>query len=97
MRDYEAMFIFKPDLEGEDLEKVVEHVEEVITKEGKGKTKHDNLGKRTLAYPINKLREGVYVNYQFSAEPLTIIKIKDALQHDESIVRFIVFAKETKA
>ena len=97
MRNYEAMFIFKPSRESEDLDKVITHVEKIIAKEGKGKIKYDNLGKRTLAYPINKLREGVYVNYLFSAEPLTIVKIKDALQHDESIVRFIVFAKEVKS
>ena len=96
MRNYEAMFIFKPDLEGEDLEKVITHIEKVIIKQGKGEAKYDNLGKRTLAYPIHKQREGVYVNYLFSAEPLSIAKIKDALQHDESIMRFIVFAKETK-
>jgi len=97
MRNYEAMFIFKPSLEGEDLDKVITHIEEILKKEGKGTTKHDNLGKKILAYPISKLREGVYVNYVFTAEPLSIIKIKDALQHDESIIRFIVFAKEVKS
>lgn len=97
MRNYEAMFIFTPDLEGDDLEKVIAHIEKVISKQGKGTAKHDTLGKKILAYPINKLREGIYVNYLFTAEPLSIAKIKDALLHDESIVRFVVFAKEAKA
>lgn len=94
MKNYEAMFIFKPDLEGENLDKVITHIGKVIEIEGKGAVKSDNLGKKLLAYPIDKVREGVYVNYLFTAEPLSIIKIKDALQHDESIMRFIVLAKD---
>lgn len=94
MKQYEAMFIFKPDLEGEDLDKVVTHVGEVIATQGKGTVKNETLGKKMLAYPIDKVREGVYVNYLFTAEPLSIVKIKEALQHDESIMRFMVFAKD---
>jgi small subunit ribosomal protein S6 len=94
MKNYEAMFIFKSDLEGESLDKAITHISDVISAEGKGTVKNDNLGKKMLAYPIDKAREGVYVNYLFTAEPLSIIKIKEALQHDESILRFMVFAKD---
>jgi small subunit ribosomal protein S6 len=97
MKNYEAMFILKPDLEGEALDSVITHVGKVISTEGKGTVKSDNLGKKTLAYPINKVKEGVYVNYVFTAEPLSITKIRDALQHDESIMRFMVFAKDVQS
>jgi small subunit ribosomal protein S6 len=93
MRNYEAMFIFKPDLEGDDLDKVINRVGKVISEEGKGEVKSDNMGRKTFAYPINKIKEGVYVNYLFTAKPLSIVKIKESLQHDENIIRFIVFGK----
>ena len=97
MRNYEAMFIFKPDLEGEDLDKVITRVGNVISEEGKGEVKSDNMGRKTFAYPIDKMKEGIYVNYLFTAEPLSIVKMKEALQHDENIIRFIVFGKGAKS
>ena len=93
MRNYEAMFIFRPDLSDEVLEKEVKQIEKTIKTKGKGKVKYDILGKKSLAYPIEKSHEGIYVNYLFSAESLTIAKIKDAFQHNDNILRFIVFVK----
>ena len=91
MRNYEAMFIFNPGVNEEKLEKEIKSVEKTIKTHGKGEVKFDNLGKKTLAYSIRKFNEGVYVNYQFTAQPLAITKIKNALKHKEDILRFIVF------
>ena len=91
MKNYEAMFIFSPGLAEEKLEKEIKSVEKTIETRGKGEVKFDNLGKKTLAYPIKKFNEGVYVNYQFTAQPLAITKIKEALKHKEDILRFIIF------
>lgn len=90
MRNYEAMFIFEPNVAEEKLEKEVKSVERTIKTRGKGKVKFDNLGKKTLAYPIKKFNEGIYVSYQFTAEPLAITKIKEALKHKENILRFMI-------
>ena len=94
MNTYEAMFIFKPDLAEEKFTKEVKSIERSIKTRGKGEIKHEILGKKTLAYEIKKYNEGVYVNYQFSAEPLSIAKIKDALKHKEDILRFMILVKE---
>ena len=93
MRDYEAMFIFKPDITEEMLEKEIKGVESALKTSGKGEVRHDNLGKKTLAYPIAKLNEGTYVNYHFTAIPLAITKIREALKHKENILRFMIFLK----
>ena len=90
MKNYEAMFIFKPTIEEEKLEKEIKSIERAIKTRGKGEVKHDSLGKKTLAYPIKKFNEGVYINYKFTAQPLAITKIKDALKHKESILRFVI-------
>ncbi len=94
MRNYEAMFIFHPKLDEEKLEKEIKNVEELITREGKGKVNYKNLGKKTLAYPIKKQNEGYYVNYNFAAQPSGITKIKTGLKHSDKILRFIIFLKE---
>ena len=96
MRDYEAMFIFHPELTEEKLEKSVKAVEKIIKSKAKGRLETENLGKKTLAYPIKKLNEGFYVNYDFEALPAAIDKIKEELKHSEDILRFMIFVKDSK-
>ncbi len=94
MRNYEAMFIFNPNISEEKLEKEITSVKRAIKTRGKGDVKFDNLGKKTLAYPIEKFNEGIYVNYQFTAQPLAISKIKETLRHKENILRFMILVEE---
>ena len=96
MRDYEAMFIFHPELTEEKLDQSVKAVEKIIKSEVKGRLETENLGKKTLAYPIKKLNEGYYVNYDFEALPAAIDKIKEELKHSEDILRFMIFVKDSK-
>ena len=90
MRNYEAMFIFSPDITEEKLDKEIKSINRSIKTHGKGDVKFVNLGKKTLAYPIKKFDEGIYVNYQFSAQPLAITKIKKSLKHRESVLRVMI-------
>lgn len=94
MNNYEAMFIFKPDIDEEKLEKEIKSIERTIKTRGKGEVKFSNLGKKTFAYEVKKYREGIYVNYLFTAQPLSITKIKEALKHKADILRFMILVKE---
>ena len=93
MNSYEAMFIFKPDIDEEKLDKEIKSVERAIKTRGKGEVKSSNLGKKTLAYEVKKYREGIYINYVFTAQPLSITKIKEALKHKTDILRFMILVK----
>ena len=93
MRDYEAMFIFRPNIDEEKLDKEIKAVERAIKTHGKGGVKFANLGKKSLAYSIKKFNEGVYVNYEFTALPVAISKIKRSLKHRDSILRLMILLK----
>lgn len=94
MKDYEALFIFKADLVDDKLEKEIKSIERSIKTRGKGEVKYDVLGKKALNYPIKKLTEGVYVNFQFTAQPSAIAKIKDAIKHKENILRSMFLTRD---
>lgn len=96
MRNYEAMFIFHPELAEEKLEESINAVAKIIKDNTSGELQTDNLGKKTMAYPIKKVNEGFYVNYNFTSPPAAINKIKEELKHSEEILRFIIFAKDVK-
>lgn len=96
MKNYEAMFIFHPDLKDEQLEKEASALEKIIKTSGAGAVKYQLIGKKVLAYPIAKQKEGFYVNYEFSIPPAGIVQIKDKLKHHDSILRFMIISKEKK-
>jgi len=96
MRSYEAMFIFQPHLDEERLEKEIKNVTRIIKDNGVGNINIENIGKKTFAYPVGKYNEGYYVCYNFQADPLSISKIKEALKHRGTILRFIIFLKKER-
>ncbi len=96
MKNYEAMFIFHPKLEDEQLEKEAGTIEKLIKTSGAGDVKYQLIGKKILAYPIAKQKEGFYVNYEFSIPPAKVVEIKDKLKHRDNILRFMIIAKEKR-
>ena len=89
MRNYEVVFIAAPTLTGEELDAFINHAEAVI--EGKnGKiVKVDNWGKKSLAYKINKFREGYYVVLSIEAEGGAIAELERRFRVTDFIIRFI--------
>ncbi|MNH81897.1 30S ribosomal protein S6 [compost metagenome] len=89
MRKYEVMYIIRPDLEQEALQAVVEKFQGIIQNGGEI-TKHDVLGKRRLAYEINKIRDGVYVLVNFTATPDVINELERILKISDEVIRYLI-------
>ncbi|EPY08536.1 30S ribosomal protein S6 [Paenibacillus sp. E194] len=90
MRKYELMYIIRPDVEQEAVQAVVEKFQGVISNGGGEITKHDVMGKRRLAYEIKKLRDGVYVLVNFTAEPAVVAELDRQLKIADEIIRHLV-------
>lgn len=89
MRKYEVMYIIRPDLEQEALQAVVEKFQGIIQNGGEI-TKHDVLGKRRLAYEINKIRDGVYVLVNFTATTEVINELERILKISDEVIRYLI-------
>lgn len=90
MKSYEGMFLFKPDLAKENLDKVISQVQEIIGKHKGSLDQVSDWGKKKLAYPIKKYNEASYYLVNFHAAPEGISKIKEALNLNESILRTLI-------
>ena len=89
MRNYESLYIIQPELVGDELAAVVGKFEGVLTEQGAEIHKLDNWGVRKLAYPINKVARGYYIQTQFCAEPDVIAEFERRLRLDENVIRFL--------
>ena len=90
MHPYEIVLILRPEGTEEQLKQAVARVEELIKKEGGAVTATEPWGRRRLAFPIKKQREGVYYLLRANADPLAIDRLKRSLRLEEAIVRVMI-------
>lgn len=92
MRNYEVTFIVDPVLSGEEIKTTAQTYSDML-KTAKANIVHiDEMGLRTLAYPINKRNSGVYYCIEFQMETVGLIDdLELALRRDERIMRFLTY------
>jgi len=88
-RTYEVMFIVRPDLADEDVDKLVSTFETNIANAGATLKKTDRMGKRRLAYLVRKFHEGNYVLFAVEADGNAIHEIERRLRVSEPVIKFI--------
>ncbi|CAM4303054.1 30S ribosomal protein S6 [Paenibacillus tarimensis] len=89
MRKYEVMYIIRPDVEQEAVQALVEKFNGIISNGGEV-TKQDVMGKRRLAYEINKIRDGIYVLVHFNAPSEVIVELDRVMKITDEIIRFLI-------
>jgi len=89
MRKYEVMYIIRPDVEQEAVQALVEKFNNVISNGGEV-IKTDILGKRRLAYEINKIREGQYVLVQFAAPAEVVTELDRVMKIADEVIRVLI-------
>ena len=95
MNKYESIIIINPSLEEQGIKEVITKFTDLINSNDNGKAlKVDEMGKKKLAYEINKQTEGYYVVYTFEAKPEFISELERIYRITESIMKFITVRKE---
>lgn len=89
MRKYEVMYIIRPDVEQEALQALVEKFNGIISNGGEV-TKTDVIGKRRLAYEINKLREGHFVLVHFTADSAVVNELDRVMKIADEVIRSLI-------
>jgi len=93
MRNYETMFILKPNLEEEHRNKVIEKFKNIIL-EGGEIISVDEWGNKTLAYEIQKVKEGYYVLINFKSDSEILVELERNYRISDDIIRFIIINLE---
>lgn len=97
MKNYELLTIFKPSLDSEELDKVVEKVSEEI-KSYKGSVESvDKMGRKKLAYDVQGYRDGFFANMIISLPAESIVEFKRNLKLNDNVLRFMFMEVSKKA
>jgi len=94
VKAYELLLFFNPTLSDDERAAALERVQSLIRDGGSTLESVDEWGKRKLAYEIDKLTDGDYVLFEFSAQPDAIAEIDRVLRITDAVVRFIIVQRE---
>ena len=88
-RTYEVMYIVDPGTEADKIEKLNEAVGKLIEKEGGEVVRRDDIGLKTMAYPIQKKEEGHYVLFEINGTGQEIMELERRMRVNDMIMRYI--------
>lgn len=94
MRDYELTVVFSPEIADEDLPGEIERVNQLVTQKGGVAGEANKWGRKKLAYPLKKHREGNYVLTPLKLEPDVAPGLEKSLRGFEQILRYLLVRVE---
>jgi len=89
VRNYEVVFVAAPTLTSEELDGFISHAQTVVEGKNGKVVKVDNWGKKSLAYKIDKFREGYYVVLTIEGDGPAIAELERRFRVTDSIIRYI--------
>ena len=93
MKEYETIFITHPDQPETNVAAITEKVEGLIKKQGGHLFFSQNMGKKSLAYPIQKQTKGLYTCLDYAGEGEIVSEIEKVMRFDETVMRFLTVVK----
>ena len=90
MRRYELMLVIRPDVADDRGQAVIDRTTRQITAAGGQIVKVAPWGRRRLAYPIDRYREGSYHIILFQAPADALAELEHSLQITEEVLRHLV-------
>src|SRR5215471_3163080 len=89
LREYETIFLVKPDLTDEGVDKVRERVRGIVDREGGRVIRFTVWGKKRTLYPIAKQPRAIYVHAHYLGNPGLVTEVERNLHNLDEVTRFI--------
>ena len=88
-RDYETIFILRPDTPNDGVGQVNTRLRHIIEQMNGKVVKVDNWGKRRLAYEVAKESKGIYLYWQYLAQPGIVEEAERNLRMLDNVIRYL--------
>src|SRR5882757_10970026 len=88
-REYETVYILRPNTPNEGVAEVNARIKGIIEGMGGKVLKVDNWGKRRLAYEVAKERKGIYLYWQYLAQPGVVEECERNLRMLDNVIRYL--------
>lgn len=89
MREYDTTFVIQPEISEEVREAMIARLRGILEREGGVPLEVDDIGKRKLAYEIQRFQKGHYLSLFYLDSGKAVFEVERALRLDESVLRFL--------
>ena len=91
---YETMYILRPDIPEEEVDSHLKKYSEMLEKSGTEVLDSQMRGKRRLAYPIAKHKEGIYVQLSHKGNGQQVAILERAMRLSEDVIRYLTVKQD---
>tara|TARA_B100000965_G_scaffold374161_1_gene365220 strand:- start:1229 stop:1684 length:456 start_codon:yes stop_codon:yes gene_type:complete len=91
---YETMYILRPDIPEEEVDSHLTKYTEILEKSGTEVLDSQMRGKRRLAYPIAKNKEGIYVQLSHRGNGQQVAVLERAMRLSEDVIRYLTVKQD---
>ena len=88
-RAYEVVFIVDPSTPEEDLTRLRENLQNIITEQGGRIVRNEVMGRRQLAYRIGRANEGIYVLFEIEGTGREIAELERRMRVSDQVLRYL--------
>ena len=91
---YETMYILRPDIPEEEVDNHLKKYSEILEKSETEVLDSQMRGKRRLAYPIAKHKEGIYVQLSHTGDGQQVAILEKAMRLSEDVIRYLTVKQD---
>ena len=93
---YETICIVKPDLNEDNIAKIIETYQLMLVEKGAQNIVTQNRGRRHLKYTMKKFKDGIYIQMNYEANGEVISLLEKNMRIDEQVPRFMTVKNYVK-
>ncbi|RKG58208.1 30S ribosomal protein S6 [Corallococcus sp. AB011P] len=89
LREYETIFLVKPDVTDDNVDKLKERVRGIVSREGGKVLRFTVWGKKKTLFPVAKQPRAIYVHTSFLGDGKLVAEIERNLRNLDDVTRYI--------
>ena len=89
LREYETIFLVKPDLTDDNVDKLKERVRGIVNREGGKVLRFTVWGKKKTLYPIAKQPRAIYIHAHYLGGTKMVAEVERNLRNFDEVTRYL--------
>jgi small subunit ribosomal protein S6 len=92
-REYETIYLMKPDVSKETAAKIAQRVEEIVKREGSTLVQVETWGRRQLAFTVGRYKRAVYVFLKYIGTNTVVAEIERMFRMVDEVIKYQTIVK----
>ena len=89
LREYETIFLVKPELTNDNVDRIKERVRGIVSREGGKVIRFTVWGKKKTLYPVGKQPRAIYVHTHFLGNSKLVAEVERNLRNIDEVTRYL--------